>query len=74
MPQACSAFSTAMDTASRADWMLSITPRDRPEAGATPIPRMRVSPASPRSPTRTATLVEPTSIAATVLRLRVFIA
>src|SRR5512140_253799 len=49
--------------------MLSITPRERPEAGATPSPSTRASPVSPTSPTRTTTLVEPTSITATVLRL-----
>ena len=68
MPQACSAFSTATPTASRADWMLSMTPRESPDAGATPTPRMRVSPWSPMSPTSTVTFVEPTSIAATVFR------
>src|SRR5262245_20568551 len=68
MPQACSAFSTATAMASRALVMLSMTPRESPAAGLTPTPRMRVSPWSPRSPTMTATLVDPTSMAATVLR------
>ena len=73
IPQACSAFSTAMATALRADWMLSITPRESPEAGATPTPRTCVSPYSFTSATSTVTFVEPMSMAAMAL-LRCFMA
>ena len=74
MPQACSAFSTAMATAARADWMLSITPRDSPEAGATPTPSTCVSPYSFTSATSAVTLVEPMSMAAMAVAVLRFMA
>ena len=67
IPHDCSAFSTAVATASRADWMLSITPRERPAAGATPTPSTRACPYSFRSATSADTFVEPMSMAAMAL-------
>src|SRR3990172_8079091 len=64
-----SAFSTEARIDSLASRMLSTMPRLRPPAGATPTPRMRISPSAAVSATRVQILVVPTSMEAKVLPL-----